>query len=28
VTVLPAWYESGEALMIDPRTGAAQFAEL
>lgn len=26
VTVLPAWYESGEALVIDPRTGEAEFA--
>jgi UDP-2,3-diacylglucosamine pyrophosphatase LpxH len=25
VTVLPAWYESGEALRIDPKTGAADF---
>ena len=25
VTVLPAWYESGEALRIDPLTGAAEF---
>ena len=25
VTVLPAWYESGEALRIDPATGAAEF---
>lgn len=25
VTVLPAWYESGEALRIDPMTGAADF---
>jgi len=26
VTVLPPWYESGEALVIDPRTGDAEFA--
>ena len=26
VTVLPPWYESGEALMIDPKTGEAEFA--
>lgn len=26
VTVLPPWYESGEALVIDPRTGEAEFA--
>ncbi|MBV8516718.1 MAG: UDP-2,3-diacylglucosamine diphosphatase [Acidobacteria bacterium] len=26
VTVLPAWYESGEAMVIDPNTGAATFA--
>lgn len=25
VTVLPAWYASGEALRIDPRTGANEF---
>lgn len=25
VTVLPPWYESGEALRIDPRTGASEF---
>lgn len=25
VTVLPAWYENGEALRIDPRTGANEF---
>ena len=25
VTVLPAWYESGEAMRIDPATGAADF---
>lgn len=25
ITVLPAWYESGEALRIDPSTGAADF---
>lgn len=25
VTVLPAWYQSGEALRIDPRTGANEF---
>ncbi len=25
VTVLPAWYESGEALRIDPMTGASDF---
>jgi len=26
VTVLPPWYESGEAMVIDPRTGASRFA--
>jgi UDP-2,3-diacylglucosamine hydrolase len=26
VTVLPPWYESGEALVIDPRTGESEFA--
>ena len=26
VTVLPAWYETGEAMRIDPATGAADFA--
>jgi UDP-2,3-diacylglucosamine pyrophosphatase LpxH len=25
ITVLPAWYESGEAMRIDPSTGAADF---
>jgi UDP-2,3-diacylglucosamine hydrolase len=25
VTVLPPWYETGEAMRIDPRTGAADF---
>ena len=25
ITVLPAWYESGEAMRIDPATGAADF---
>lgn len=25
VTVLPAWYETGEAMRIDPATGAADF---
>ncbi len=25
VMVLPAWYESGEALMIDPKTGEAEY---
>jgi UDP-2,3-diacylglucosamine hydrolase len=25
VNVLPAWYESGEAMRIDPATGAAEF---
>ena len=25
VTVLPAWYESGEAMMIDPATGQFEF---
>ncbi|MGZ5472805.1 MAG: UDP-2,3-diacylglucosamine diphosphatase [Thermoanaerobaculia bacterium] len=25
VTVLPAWYESGEAMRIDPATGASDF---
>ena len=25
VMVLPAWYESGEALMIDPKTGDAEY---
>ena len=25
VTVLPPWYETGEALRIDPRTGASDF---
>jgi len=25
VTVLPPWYETGEAMMIDPATGAADF---
>jgi UDP-2,3-diacylglucosamine hydrolase len=28
VTVLPAWYESGEAMVIDPATGVATFAEI
>ena len=26
VMVLPPWYESGEALVIDPRTGESEFA--
>jgi UDP-2,3-diacylglucosamine hydrolase len=26
VTVLPPWYESGEAMVIDPRTGESRFA--
>jgi len=26
VRVLPPWYESGEALVIDPRTGESEFA--
>lgn len=26
VTVLPPWYETGEAMVIDPATGAASFA--
>ena len=25
VTVLPPWYETGEAMVIDPRTGASRF---
>lgn len=25
INVLPAWYESGEAMRIDPQTGAAEF---
>jgi UDP-2,3-diacylglucosamine pyrophosphatase LpxH len=25
VTVLPPWYETGEAMVIDPITGAADF---
>ena len=25
VTVLPAWYQHGEALRIDPKTGANEF---
>ena len=28
VTVLPAWYESGEAMRIDPATGASEFVVL
>jgi UDP-2,3-diacylglucosamine pyrophosphatase LpxH len=28
ITVLPAWYESGEALMISPATGAAHFVSI
>ena len=28
VTVLPAWYESGEAMRIDPATGAADFVAI
>jgi UDP-2,3-diacylglucosamine hydrolase len=28
VTVLPPWYESGEAMVIDPDTGAFQFAAI
>ena len=28
ITVLPAWYESGEAMRIDPATGAADFVVL
>lgn len=28
VNVLPAWYESGEAMRIDPRTGAAEFVAI
>jgi UDP-2,3-diacylglucosamine hydrolase len=28
VTVLPAWYESGEAMMIDPDTGTYEFVTI
>ena len=28
ITVLPAWYESGEAMMIDPVTGNSSFVSL
>lgn len=28
VTVLPAWYESGEAMRIDPLTGASDFVAI
>jgi UDP-2,3-diacylglucosamine hydrolase len=28
VTVLPAWYESGEAMMIDPETGEYEFVKV
>lgn len=28
VTVLPPWYETGEAMIVDPATGAASFAVL
>jgi UDP-2,3-diacylglucosamine hydrolase len=28
VTVLPPWYESGEAMVIDPATGAFEFAAI
>ena len=28
VTVLPAWYETGEAMMIDPETGEFQFVSI
>ena len=28
ITVLPAWYESREAMMISPETGATRFVEL
>jgi hypothetical protein len=26
VTVLPPWYETGEAMVIDPATGEFEFA--
>lgn len=28
VMVLPAWYETGEAMVVDPATGAADFVEI
>lgn len=28
ITILPPWYETGEAMMIDPATGASSFVEL
>jgi UDP-2,3-diacylglucosamine hydrolase len=28
IAILPAWYESGEALMISPETGAFQYVKL
>jgi UDP-2,3-diacylglucosamine pyrophosphatase LpxH len=28
VVVLPAWYESGEAMVVNPETGEFEFREL
>jgi UDP-2,3-diacylglucosamine hydrolase len=28
ITVLPAWYETGEAMMIDPQTGGFEFVSI
>ena len=28
VTILPPWYETGEAMIIDPATGTFSFAEI
>lgn len=28
ITILPPWYETGEAMVVDPATGAAEFVEI